>query len=303
MKFIFAFLFLFSALSGRSQYIQDSIRLNDGYLHFYTKGIGRPIVLLQGGPGFSSYYMRDIADSLVGYQCILIDYEGTGRSQHRNPDTSWVSPEKVIEDIELVRKKLNIPAWDLIGHSYGTHFGLYYAIVNPNRVDKIILISSIGTNNKFQRYANDNAMTRLTSEDMSQLGSIESDPNLNTVEKEFKLQGIFLKSYFFNKNKIEGFLTSVPSEEKSIYFSNGFFNVYFDHSNFWKWDISENAYALNKAVRIIQGRQDFLNDGTQEIMNLRMKDSKITYVERAGHFPWIERPEVFFKILREVLVK
>ena len=110
MKFIFAFLLLFSALSGRSQYIQDSIRLNEGYLHFYTKGSGRPIVLLQGGSGFSSYYMRDIADSLVGYQCILIDYEGTGRSQHRNPDTSWVSPEKVIVDIELVRKKMNIPA-------------------------------------------------------------------------------------------------------------------------------------------------------------------------------------------------
>ncbi|HLP63127.1 alpha/beta hydrolase [Flavobacterium sp.] len=293
----------FISFQVNSQYREDSIKLKDGFLHFYTKGEGRPVVLLQGGPGFSSYYMRSIADSLSGYKCILIDYEGTGKSQYRTPDKTWVSPEKVIADIELVRKKLNIEIWDIIGHSYGTHFGLYYAINYPQRVDKIILVSSIGTNNLFQRYANDNAMVRLTPEDITQLNTIDSDSSLNSVEKEFKLESILLKSYFFDKKKIEPFLNSVPLTEKQTYFNNNFFNAYFDNPNFWKWDISEKAYQLMKPIRIIQGRQDFLTDGNQELMNLRLKDSKIYFIERSGHFPWIEKPSDFFALLRKELVE
>jgi len=292
----FAFFYL------NAQYQHDSLKLEEGFLHFYTKGEGKPIVLLQGGPGFSSFYMRSIADSLSGYKCILIDYEGTGKSQYRVPDINWVSPEKVISDIELVRKKLNIDIWDIMGHSYGTHFGLYYAINYPQQVNKIILVSSIGTNNLFQRYANDNAMVRLTAEDIAELNTIDSDSLLSPIEKSFKLESILLKSYFFDKGKIEPFLNSVPSAEKQNYFNNNFFNAYFDNPNFWKWDISKEAYDLNRSVRIIQGRQDFLTDGNQEILNLRLKDSKINYIERAGHFPWIEKPSEFFAQLKKDLI-
>lgn len=286
-----------------AQYKEDSIKLKEGSLHFYTKGEGKPIVFLQGGPGFSSYYMRSIADSLSGYQCILIDYEGTGKSQYRTADKSWVSPEKVVDDIELVRQKLNIPVWDIIGHSYGTHFGLYYAIKHPQHVNKIILVSSIGTNNQFQRYANDNAMLRLTPEDMAQVNTLDADSALNPIEKEFKLQSIFLKSYFFDKSKIDAFLNSVPPTEKATYFNNNFFNAYMDHPDFWNWDIAKEAYELKHIVTILQGRQDFLNDGTQEILNLRLKHSKIHFIERSGHFPWLEKPAAFFALLKKELAE
>lgn len=78
----FAALFFLFFLSQEiiAQYKHDSIKIEHGYLHYYTKGEGKPIVLLQGGPGFSSYYMRAIADSLDGYKTVLVDFEGTGRS-------------------------------------------------------------------------------------------------------------------------------------------------------------------------------------------------------------------------------
>lgn len=303
IKQVLLLLSFFVFFQLNAQYREDSIKLNDCFIHFYTKGEGRPVVLLQGGPGFSSYYMRSIADSLSGYKCIFIDYEGTGKSQYRTPDKSWVSPEKIISDIELVRKKLNIDVWDIIGHSYGTHFGLYYAVNYPQHVDKIILVSSIGTSNQFQKYANDNAMVRLTPEDFSQLNTIDADSLLDPIEKQFKLERILLKSYFFDKRKIDSFMNSVPSNEKQNYFNNNFFNAYFDNSNFWKWDISKEAYELKRPIRIIQGRQDFLTDGSQEIMNLRLHDSKIYFIERSGHFPWLEKPSDFFPILRKELVK
>lgn len=299
---ILALLLLFS-VTANAQYKHDSIRLKDGYLHFYTKGTGNPVVLLQGGPGFSSYYMRAIADSLSGYKCILLDYEGTGRSQYRLPDSTWVSAEKVVSDIELVRKKLNIEKWDVVGHSYGTHFGLYYSTLYSTRVNKLVLISSIGTDNQFQKYSQDNAMVRMNADDFSKLDAIGADSTLSPLEKENKSDLILLKPYFFNKDKIAPFINNVPEEEKPMNFSGAFFNAYITNPKFWTWNIAKQAYALNLPVRIIQGRQDFLTDGTQAVMAVKMKNATITYIDQAGHFSWTERPEVFYPLLRRLLVK
>lgn len=81
--------------------------MDQGYIHFYTKGEGEPIVLLQGVP-FSNYYMRGVADFLENYKSILIDYQGTGRSQYREVDSTWANLDYVIKDVERVRKHLGI---------------------------------------------------------------------------------------------------------------------------------------------------------------------------------------------------
>ena len=67
---LFTLLLLLSVLLSHAQYNHDSIPVEKGFLHFYTFGKGKPVVHLQGGPGFSSYYMRAIADSLPDYHNI-----------------------------------------------------------------------------------------------------------------------------------------------------------------------------------------------------------------------------------------
>lgn len=253
------------------------------------------------GPGFSSYYMRAIADSLNNNMCVLIDYEGTGRSQKRKPDSSWVSPEKIVSDIEQVRKKLGISKWTIVGHSYGTHFGLLYASTYPAVVQKIILLAFIGTNNHFQHYSSDNIMVRLSETDMEQLEQIEKDTLLNAIDKEFKTQSIILKAYFFDKSKVVPFLKSVPKDENLFYYNDAFNYAYWMNPNFWKWDISKDALKLEIPIRIIQGRQDFVNDGNQSIFDSKAKNSKLYYIEQSGHFSWLEKPSKFFEILRKEL--
>ncbi|GGD49087.1 alpha/beta hydrolase [Emticicia aquatilis] len=284
-----------------AQYKHDSVKIEHGYLHYYTKGKGDAIVFLQGGPGFSSYYMRGIADSLNNNMCILIDYEGTGRSQKRKSDSSWVSPEKIVSDIEQVRKKLAINKWTIIGHSYGTHFGLLYASKYPAMVRKIVLLAFIGTNNQFQRYSWDNISIRLSETDMEQLQIIEKDTLLSGPDREFRTQSIILKAYFFDKSKVVPFLKSVPNDENEFYYNDSFNYAYWLNKNYWKWDISNDALKLEIPIRIIQGRQDFVNDGNQSIFDSKAKNSKLYYIEQSGHFSWLERPSVFFEILRKEL--
>lgn len=292
---------LFICCSTFGQYKHDSVKREHGYIHYYTKGKGEAIVLLQGGPGFSSYYMRSIADSLNNNLCVLIDYEGTGRSQNRKPDSSWVSPEKIVSDIEQVRKKAGITKWTVLGHSYGTHVGLLYSSQYPSVINKIVLLAFIGTNNHFQRYAGDNIMARLSETDLEGLEKIEKDTLLNSIDREFKTQSILLKAYFFDRSKVVPFLKSVPTEESLFYYNDLFNYAYWSNPNYWKWDISNEALGLDKPIRIIQGRQDFVNDGNQSLFDSKARNSKLYYIEQSGHFTWIEKPAKFFAILRKIL--
>jgi len=283
-------------INSYSQYKHDSLKVDEGYIHYYTKGEGKAIVLLQGGPGFSSYYMRAIADSIPDYKTILIDYQGTGRSQYKKPDSTWVNPDNIVKDVELVRKHLAIEQWIVLGQSWATHFALLYGIKYPQHTSKIILLATAGTDNKFQEYYGDNIEKGLTEADITKLEALSKDSTANR-EDRFR---ILLNGYFYDRTKSSSFLNYPPSEAPYFYNSD-FFIAFWKDPGYESFDISKEAYALNIPVRIIQGRQDPVNGGTQERLNERLKHSKIFYVERSGHFPWLEQPRDFFAKLEESL--
>ena len=296
MKNILPFIFLLVITTTNAQYVHDSLRVDVGYIHYYTKGEGKPIVLLQGGPGFSSYYMRAIADSLTGYKSILIDYQGTGRSQYKKPDSTWVNQHNMVNDVEIIRKHLGINSWIVMGQSWATHTALLYGIDYPNRTSKIILQATAGTDNNFQKYYGDNISKGLTASDFAQLEAIMKDSTAGKLDS-FK---IWLNGYFYDREKSSLFL-NFPAEEAPYFHNAAFFTAFLNDPGYETFDISKEAYELDIPIRIIQGRQDPVNGGTQERLNERLKNSKIFYIERAGHFPWLEQPDAFFTALKASL--
>ena len=296
MKNILPFIFLLVITTTNAQYVHDSLRVDVGYIHYYTKGEGKPIVLLQGGPGFSSYYMRSIADSLTGYKSILIDYQGTGRSQYKKPDSTWVNQNNMVNDVEIIRKHLGINSWIVMGQSWATHTALLYGIKYPNRTSKIILQATAGTDNNFQKYYGDNISKGLTASDFAKLEAIMKDSTAGKLDS-FK---IWLNGYFYDREKSSLFL-NFPVEEAPYFHNAAFFTAFLNDPGYETFDISKEAYELDIPIRIVQGRQDPVNGGTQERLNERLKNSKIFYIERAGHFPWLEQPDTFFTALKASL--
>jgi proline iminopeptidase len=289
--------YLLSYTVTNAQYLHDSLKVDEGYIHYYVKGKGQPIVLLQGGSGFSHYYMRAIADSLTAYKNILIDYQGTGRSQYKKADTTWVNPDNIVSDVELVRKKLRIDKWIIIGQSYGTHFALNYAIKYPQHTSRIILLNSAGTNTKFLQYYGDNIRYRLTEGDKLALKTLSNDSSSTQLDR-FR---VLLNGYFYDRTKSSSFLDSVTKEEMPFFYNSEFFQAYVQRPDFMTFDISKEVYNLDQPIRIIQGRQDPVNSGIQERLNMQLSDSKIFYIERSGHFPWLEQPNDFFARLKKCL--
>lgn len=99
---------------------------------------GKPVVVLHGGPGGAiNPTMRRFFDP-ARWRAALFDQRGCGRSRPNAclvENTTW----DLVEDIERLRRHLNIEKWTVFGGSWGSTLALAYAIRHPERVSGLIL--------------------------------------------------------------------------------------------------------------------------------------------------------------------
>jgi proline iminopeptidase len=127
-------------------YGHGMLEVGDGnHVYWETCGNphGKPAVVVHGGPGSGcSSWHRRLFDP-AAYRVVLFDQRGCGRStpNAREPDvdlTSNTTPH-LVADMELLRHRLDVDAWLLLGGSWGSTLALAYAEAHPDRVTEIVL--------------------------------------------------------------------------------------------------------------------------------------------------------------------
>lgn len=99
---------------------------------------GIPIVFLHGGPGSPiSPDHRRFFDPQA-YRIILFDQRGTGQSTPHAEIRTNTTPD-LIEDIEKLRKHLNVKQWLVFGGSWGSTLALAYGECHPGNCLGFIL--------------------------------------------------------------------------------------------------------------------------------------------------------------------
>jgi proline iminopeptidase len=117
------------------------LEVGDGHT-IYWEEVGNPrgvpVVFLHGGPGagLSPQHRRFFDPDY--YRIILFDQRGAGKS---TPLGEWRhnTTQLLIEDIETLRIKFNIPAWLVFGGSWGSTLALAYGQAHPDRCLGFIL--------------------------------------------------------------------------------------------------------------------------------------------------------------------
>lgn len=99
---------------------------------------GAPVVFLHGGPGGGTDADHRRYFNPKHYRIILFDQRGCGLSRPNaelKENTTW----DLVDDIEKIRKLLNIEKWLVFGGSWGSTLALAYAIKHPDQVKGLIL--------------------------------------------------------------------------------------------------------------------------------------------------------------------
>ena len=99
---------------------------------------GIPALFLHGGPGGGCTKTSRRFFDPSRYRIILFDQRGCGRSTPAGSLASNTTAH-LVEDIERLRKLLNIERWLLFGGSWGATLALVYAQQYPQRVSAMVL--------------------------------------------------------------------------------------------------------------------------------------------------------------------
>lgn len=99
---------------------------------------GIPIILLHGGPGAGATAVHRRFFDPDFYRIIIFDQRGAGRSHPLGCIKNNTTPH-LVEDIETLRKHLNIDKWHIFGGSWGSTLALSYAIQYKQHCISLIL--------------------------------------------------------------------------------------------------------------------------------------------------------------------
>lgn len=99
---------------------------------------GKPVVYLHGGPGAGiSADCRRFFDPEF-YRIILFDQRGAGKSTP-HAELKDNTTQHLVEDMEKLRKELNVDKWLVFGGSWGSTLALTYAIHHKENVSGLVL--------------------------------------------------------------------------------------------------------------------------------------------------------------------
>jgi proline iminopeptidase len=280
---------------------QDSSIPRDGFsLYYRTEGSGKPIIFLSGGPGLDVDYMRPAAELFPSeYQRVFLEQRGTGRSRPARLTAEHMSLRLAVEDLEVLRNHLKLDRLLLAGHSWGGMLAMAYASFHPENVDRLILIDSGGPTKEFQQWFQDNIEMRLLPEEKEARQKSWSAAEKGGMDADDAAQAglrATTPAFFFDRAKGLAFASQMP---KGAFHRDA--NALMNAETAKSYDVRDGLREVTRPVLIIQGHQDPIGDKTAEDIHRLIRSSVLRYLDRCGHFPWVEQPDKMRAVVAEFL--
>jgi proline iminopeptidase len=272
----------------------------DLVLHYKDFGRGEPVLILMGGPGFSGEGMEPVAQMIAKRgRAIVPDQRGTGGSMPK--DAKAITLDATIADLEALRTELGLEKWIVWGCSWGGMLAMDYASKFPASLKSLVLVGSGGTSwASFYKAFSDNMNARMSADDhaasqfWSQQDIIAKDPMRAAIE------GIraMLPSQFYDRSKAHQAIAILKIGKEHYNPEAG---------NYLVQDYESQATARIEALLkvdiptlIIQGRQDPMPVSVA-LENQKLLKGRLVWLDRCGHWPWIEQPAAMEKALFDFL--
>lgn len=116
----------------------DKAQANGVQLHYQQFGEGPPVVMIHGITGNLAIWHLEIVPGLMSdYRITTYDLRGHGYSDV--PPTGYTTADHAT-DLKHLLDTLGIRRAHVIGHSFGADIALHFAILFPERIDRLVLV-------------------------------------------------------------------------------------------------------------------------------------------------------------------
>jgi proline iminopeptidase len=259
-------------------------------------GEGTPCVCLHGGPGTdASGLARTLAPLAgeLGLRLIFYDHRGHGRSQ-------WVPVEqctqdRLVSDVEGVRRALGLGPVHVLGISWGGFLGLMYAARHPSSIRTLAVVGASASRD-FMRRAEENARRRATAEQWAAYralwdGSLADDASFRRAFDTIR------PLYFFDPARA----VENSAARADIRYRLAVRQFIIEHE-YATYDCRAELARIACPTLVMVGRHDWIcpMDQGEEIARL-VPGAELAVFEQSGHSPQIEEWAAFTRRLATFL--
>lgn len=233
-----------------------------------------------------------------GRRLILYDPRSRGRSSAVT-DRRQISLEEDVKDLEAVRRYFGLDRMALVGASYHAAITALYAIENPGRVARLLLVCPI-TPRQPGEWAQETPGPEILTyppgvprlEEMRKEGIDRSDPvaYCRAWFNYFLLPAQMGDPEAASRFPVDD-VASFPNEWPGHALA-----VYFEHiiPKMRAWDFRPRLQGLDMPVLVIQGTDDLVPVAASREWAESCPDSRFLPIPGTGHHPYLERPQEFF---------
>ncbi|MFB5249359.1 alpha/beta fold hydrolase [Bacillus mycoides] len=290
--------------------------LKDGELYLDISGIKHwckvagaahntvPLIIIHGGPGGNHYvFERTLGMKLEEYLTVVYyEQRGCGRSEAPQDDNAY-SINTLAEDLEELRKRLNINKVNLLGYSFGGQLCLEYALTYPEAVEKMVLQAPLLDDYDEVYKVQIDGFLKVTEGNMKEQISIISKSEISLKEKNNQVWNIVdteVVDRLLFKNQEFAKLNRSLWEESHLNNTGKMSKVIFETKSIVP--LIERINDLEQDTCVIVGVYDY-NTGVEMSKRItsHMKNSKLVIFENSTHFPDIEETDNVCETIIEFL--
>jgi proline iminopeptidase len=275
------------------------IQVPGGRVWYNVVGTGHrtPLLVLHGGPGGSSYYLKPLGALGDDRPVIFYDQLGGGHSDKPTDSTLWTM-DRFVQEVTAVREALGLERVHIMGHSFGTLILADYLKSKPKGVRSAIFASPVLD---VPGYIQDAAALLRKFPDSTQRTIAEAEKNGTTNSAAY--QSAMMDFYHTH---VARKLPWSPDLDSTITQLNPGPYVYMQGPSEFTITGTLKSYNETASLKDIDVPTLFLTGEFDEVVPARVESfqrmtpgSKLEIVPNAAHMTMQDQPEAVLKILRD----
>jgi L-proline amide hydrolase len=278
------------------------IQVPGGRVWYNVVGTGHrtPLLVLHGGPGGSSYYLKPLAALGNDRPVIFYDQLGGGHSDRPNDSSLW-NMNRFVQEVTAVREALGLERVHILGHSFGTLILADYMMkTHPKGVRSLVFASPVLD---VPGYMQDVKTLLSHLPDSIQRTIIDAEQNGTTASPAY--QSAVLA---FDQAHVARRLPWSADLDSTISGLNPVPYIYMQGPSEFTITGTLRSYDATASLKDIHVPTLFLAGQYDEVLRARVKQfqkltpkSQMEIIPNAAHMQMQDQPELFVKTVRDWL--
>jgi len=298
---VLAVLALSACQSAGLQPGEGFVEVTGGKVWYKIVGSGThtPLLVLHGGPGVGSVYLKPLEALAEDRPVIFYDQLGGGNSPGPSDTTLW-KIERFVEEIAQVRKALGLTEIHLYGHSWGTMLAADYMLTRPSGVQSLILAGPVFS---APRWIHDGGSLLGTLPDSVQevVRRHEREKTTDSPEYQSALMVYYLR-YFARRQPWSDDVNSAFAQmNQAMYGYMWGPSEFTSTGTLSDYDRTDRLGEITTPTLLTAGQYEQATPATVKYYQSLIPGSEMAILENCGHLTLHDDPEADIKIIRGFL--